>query len=245
MSAHLTEEEQIEALKRWWKDNGTATLAAVAITAGGWFAWGQYTNHLQNKADAGSVLYKEFAEIQEKVQFGDASEEDQKTAEHLATQLIQEHDGSLYEDFARLHMAKMAVAEENFDEAKTQLLSVIDSAADETLPYVAKLRLARVYFAEKDYDKALDMLDASVPDSFAASFAELRGDILMAKKDFAEAKTAYETAMSSEVANPMRQSLIQLKIDNTKVASKTPDIPDPELRPNPHAAPQDEAAGDA
>ena len=32
MADHITEEEQIEALKRWWDENGKQTILAIVLT---------------------------------------------------------------------------------------------------------------------------------------------------------------------------------------------------------------------
>ncbi len=39
MAELRTEEEQIEAIKRWWKENGVSLLIGAAIAAAGVFAW--------------------------------------------------------------------------------------------------------------------------------------------------------------------------------------------------------------
>ena len=37
MAEDITEEEQIEALKRWWAENGMQTVLAVVLVIGGYF----------------------------------------------------------------------------------------------------------------------------------------------------------------------------------------------------------------
>ncbi|MEW8396328.1 MAG: tetratricopeptide repeat protein, partial [Candidatus Thiodiazotropha sp.] len=39
MSEYQTEEEQVEAIKRWWKENGTSVIAGLVIGLGGIFGW--------------------------------------------------------------------------------------------------------------------------------------------------------------------------------------------------------------
>lgn len=247
MSTHLTEEEQIEAIKRWWKENGTATLAAVVIVAGGWFGYSQYQSHQENKAASGSELFSEFQEASMAAEAEDATDEQKKTAQHLAEELIEAYDGSLYEDMARLHLAKIAVESKEFDNAKSQLQSVVDDATSAELGELAQLRLARVLIAQKEYDAALQTLSATVSPAFQSAYTELKGDVYMMQDKFDEARTAYEAAQTADTTG--RNMLLQMKIENTKVASETPEIPDPELMPsphaNPHAMPAADAAGDA
>ena len=54
MADHITEEEQIEALKRWWDDNGKQTILAIVLTVGGYFGWQAWTQHVDEQAAAAS-----------------------------------------------------------------------------------------------------------------------------------------------------------------------------------------------
>jgi predicted negative regulator of RcsB-dependent stress response len=49
---HITEEEQIEALKRWWEENGKQTLLGIALIVGGYFGWQAWTDHGVEQASA-------------------------------------------------------------------------------------------------------------------------------------------------------------------------------------------------
>lgn len=45
MNMQLTEEEQVEALKKWWKENGTAVIVGVVIGISavvGFWKWREY-----------------------------------------------------------------------------------------------------------------------------------------------------------------------------------------------------------
>ena len=56
MEPYSTEEEQLEALRRWWNENGRSTLTAVlfAVAAGfGWQAW--KANEVQQHEQASDV----------------------------------------------------------------------------------------------------------------------------------------------------------------------------------------------
>ena len=44
MADHITEEEQIEALKRWWDENGKQVVLAIVLTVGGYFGWQAWTD---------------------------------------------------------------------------------------------------------------------------------------------------------------------------------------------------------
>ena len=42
MADHLEDDEQVEALKRWWDENGRSTIVAVILAVGGTLGWQQY-----------------------------------------------------------------------------------------------------------------------------------------------------------------------------------------------------------
>ena len=37
--SYRTEEEQVEALKAWWRENGKSTVVAIAMAVMGVFGW--------------------------------------------------------------------------------------------------------------------------------------------------------------------------------------------------------------
>ena len=45
MADHLTDEEQVEALKKWWRENGKSVVGGVVLglaLVGGWRGWQYY-----------------------------------------------------------------------------------------------------------------------------------------------------------------------------------------------------------
>lgn len=241
MALHLSEEEQLEALKNWWKAHGTKTVAVIAILGASYFGWTQYQSHIEHKAQAGSKVYDEFvattSELQSKAGEGKALSADAKAeVEDLAKELDGEYGDSLYADFAQFYVAKVAVEAGDYDTARAELNKVLDSSVNAGVQHLAKLRLARVEMAAGEYQTALDLLQGDVDPAFADAVAELRGDVYLMQKQYDEARTAYQTALNA-ITDPrsMRRSLVQLKLDNATVAS-------PEAQAAP-AATADEAEG--
>lgn len=242
MAAHLTEEEQIEAIKRWWKDYGTTLVIAAVVGIGGFFAWNQYQNHQVEKARETSAVYEKFAAAVTEFE-GDLTDEQTAKAKQLALDVIAQDESSLYADFAQLYLAKVAVQQQDYVAAKTSLEKVIDQGSNESIKELARLRLARVHIAAGEADQALNLLSAKASPAYAAAYAEAKGDVLLAQERLAEARTAYEAALQAlGTAQPMRRNLVQLKIDNTRTAADEPAIlPAPGTSPhgtdpNPHSA---------
>ena len=78
MSAHLSEEEQIEAFKRWWQRYGTTTVASVALASAMYLGWNLYQQHRADVAAEASKQYDKLAELI-KTQDNKALSAEQKT----------------------------------------------------------------------------------------------------------------------------------------------------------------------
>lgn len=220
MSVHLTEEEQIEALKRWWKAYGTTTVIAILIASAGFFGWNQYKSHLAEKASEGSVRYQQFLLAVEKLEEEPASESAQARMQALGSDILDDYSDSLYADFVRLHNARQALDQDDLARARTLLEEVGSNSKNESVKELAQLRLARVIAAQGETEAALSMLESVPSDAFAALYAEARGDILSMENRLTEARTAYQSALQA-MQDPVsiQRNLVQMKIDNTLTAA--------------------------
>lgn len=236
MSAHLSEEEQIEALKRWWKDYGKTVVAAVAIGLGGFFSWNYYQEQKVEQAQARSVAFDKLISTATE-QGEELSEQQLEQLQALAGELAE--GDSLYADFSELYLAKLAVKQDNLDKAEKHLRNVAATGSNEAVKDLAGLRLARVLATKGDVDGALAILSAKPNGAYAAVYAEARGDILLHEDRLKDAQAAYQAALASLGNEPMRRNILQLKLDNTRVASDAantlPGTPNPGV--NPHAMP--------
>lgn len=220
MSDDMTEEEQLEALKRWWNENGKWVVAAVVIAVGGYFGWGAYQDQQQAKAAAGSALYTELLDTLE-VQEGESlADENRSEAQELVEQLKSEHAGTGYGVNAALIRARWAVSESDLETAESELRWVLEQGPGSAIEQVATLRLARVLSAAGNNGEALTLLDGVNPgESMASEYDEVRGDILLEQGDAESARSAYQSAMDglgSQQQN--RQMLLQMKLDDIQQA---------------------------
>ncbi|WP_341938609.1 YfgM family protein [Marinimicrobium sp. C2-29] len=220
MSEEMTEEEQLEAMKRWWKENGKWVVATVVIAVGGYFGWGAYQDQQQAKAAAGSALYTELLDTLG-VQEGESlADENRSEARELVEQLKNEHAGTGYGVNAALIRARWAVSESDLDTAESELRWVLEQEPGSAVEQVATLRLARVLSAAGNSGEALTLLNGANPgESMASEYAEVRGDILLKQGDADAARSAYQSAMDglgSQQQN--RQMLLQMKLDDIQQA---------------------------
>lgn len=202
MNVHLSEEEQVEALKKWWKENGKSVVAGVVIGLGGVFGWQAWTQHQQATAEQASA---QFEQLNQSVAVGAPQ------AEQHAKAIIQDYQGTAYAVFAALELAKVKVEQGDTATAKAQLQWAMDNADDASLKQIARLRMVRVLLGDGDADGASSILAGAPADSYKAELAELRGDIAAAKGDFSAARQAYQEALNSQVGST---AVVQMKLDD-------------------------------
>jgi predicted negative regulator of RcsB-dependent stress response len=60
---HLSEEEQIEKLKRWWAEQGRGVIAAIVLLVGGWGGWSYYQSSVEEAALVASSEYQQLSDL--------------------------------------------------------------------------------------------------------------------------------------------------------------------------------------
>lgn len=201
----LQEQEQLEALKAWWKDNRNQILGAlliVVVAMGGWRGW-QYYQH--NQSSQAAKLYAEFIMQLEGTDAGRVND--------AAAAVMDRFAATAYASRAALLAAQVNEQRKDVARAKTQLQWVIDHAGEAELRDVARLRLASLLLDETKYADAMKLLDTEHPASFDGLYADLRGDVLSAQGKADEARSAYKLAYEKTDAKSMYRNLIQMKLD--------------------------------
>jgi len=201
VAEHLTEEEQIEAIKSWWKENGTAILASIAIVAVGVFSWNVYNSTIKENAEAASTIYADYLETRSNSDTGEAQ----------LAELEISHSGSGYQMLALFHQASDAVASGDLETAATRLEQIISSSSSDELASMAIIRLAKIQHQQDKSDEALVSLTRVKGDGFVSIAAELKGDILLSKGESEEALAAYIVAKDKAGINAQRP-LLEMKL---------------------------------
>lgn len=205
MSVYETEEEQIEAIKAWWKRNGKSIIAGVllgvAVVVGG-KVW---LGHQHQRAAEASAQYQILIDALDKDDTGQVLQQGER--------LTGQYADTPYAALAALAMAKIKLEQGKPDEARAQLQWVIEHAKQADLKHIARLRQAKILFAGGKGDQALTLLNSGDPGTFKAAFEELKGDIYTRQGKRQLARNAYETALAGMPQGVSRKYL-KMKLDD-------------------------------
>ncbi|MEJ2141900.1 MAG: tetratricopeptide repeat protein [Gammaproteobacteria bacterium] len=208
MEIHRTEEEQVEAIKNWWKENGTSVVIGVALGIAAIFGVRYWFDYQKAQTQQASALY---ASVLESIAT------DKVKAEALASELSKNYSSTPYATLTALNLAKLKVDDKDLKAAQTYLQWVIDNGSDEGFRHVARIRLARLYLEEGNVQQAEQLVKGIKASGFDSEYSELRGDIFLAKGENAQAVESYRLAQTGLQPNSPRSQLLQMKIDDLAV----------------------------
>ena len=200
----LQEQEQLDALKAFWKRYGnlvTWLLVAVMAAFAGWNGWNWWQRDQAMKSGA---MYDE---LERAAQAGDAA----KTARIFAD-LKERFPRTAFAQQGALATAKLQFDKGELDAARDTLAWVADKAIEDEIRTVARLRLAALQAEAKQFDAALKTLDAATAPTFEALVADRRGDVLAAQGKPELARAAYQTAWAAMSDKVDYQRLVEAKL---------------------------------
>ncbi len=224
MSVHLTEEEQLEVLKRWWNDHGKKVVGVLVIGIAGYLGWGAWQDQQRIKAEKASATYEQLIKIINPEPGKTMTDSDRTLAKQLASELKSGRK-DLYAKTAALFLAKVAVEENKLDEAAAELQWVLTTKPDITTEQITRLRLAKVLTAKQSYDDALAQIALEPASALVSEYSEARGDIYKLKGDLDKARESYSAALTA--TNPQQQErfmLLQMKVDDLKLLQPSVEV---------------------
>lgn len=207
MDVYKTEEEQVQAIKQWWKDNSISLIAGVVIGIAVLMGYKYWTDSKQNQAQQASIIYEQLL----------SPETDKAISVDV---LKNDYSGTPYAALAALLIAKDYVNTNEVEKAVSQLKWVIANNNSDAIQHIAQQRLARVYLAQKNIEAAEALVKGIKAEGFAAGYNEIRGDINLAKKLPVQAKENYRLALSALAQGDQRYAVIKMKLDDLTQASK-------------------------
>jgi predicted negative regulator of RcsB-dependent stress response len=203
VEGYASDQEQVEALKRWWKANGKSIIVGIVvgivIVGGGkwWLA------RQQSQAEFASDQYEQVLQDVKKGDKAAALERGGRILDNLPT--------SNYASLTALVLGKVKVDQSDLDGARFYYQWVVDHSSIVPLKDVARLRLARVLLAKGDTAGALQAVEAVDMKAFPLPAQELKVDILLAMGKRDEARAAYSAAVSAK-AQGADQARLKMKL---------------------------------
>ncbi|RDU95373.1 tetratricopeptide repeat protein [Trinickia dinghuensis] len=205
MSYH-DEQESIESFKAWWAQWGNTSTWIVLVALMAAAAWNGWNFWQRRQATQAAVLYEQ---VQQSV-----AAKDKAHVTRDAGDMEARYGGTAYGQMTALEAAKALYEAGDVAGAKAQLQWAIDHAKDDEYKQIAKLRLAAVMLDEKAYDAGLALLAGTPLEGFQGAVADRRGDLLAAQGKRADARSAYQLALSSlGKSDTSARQLIQFKLD--------------------------------
>jgi len=203
MAYSIEEEQEINQLKDWWKENGKTIIVAFILGVGGMFGWRYWQAHQAEQIAQASAQYDALIY---------SAQQDEQAKKANIEQFVQANSKTAYAVFALLDEAKKAAEKQDFAAAEVNLNQALTQSQDEVLTSIVALRLSAVQFQLGQLDNALTTLNQVKGESFNARKAILTGDIQIAKGDKVAAKNSFEQAQQS--GSQLEQQMAKMKLNN-------------------------------
>lgn len=207
MDVYKTEEEQVQAIKQWWKENSVSIIAGVVIGIAVLAGYNFWIKTTQNQTQQASMIYSKILS---------SSDDNAKDIEILQS----DFSGTPYAALATLLLAKDYVNGNEIEKAVTQLKWVVENNSDDAVQHIAQQRLARVYLSLNNVEAAEALIKGIKATGFTAGYNEIRGDINLAKNLPVQAKENYRLALSSLEQGDQRFEIVKMKLDDLTQATK-------------------------
>ncbi len=205
MDELLSEKEQIEAMRDWWRENGRYVIGGIVLGVGilvGWNQWKEY--RLTARLEA-SARYETLA--------NQVSGGMLEASEATANELYENYGSTSYAALARLAMARLYMDRGRDQDAADTLNALLAIRGGAESQMVGRLRLAKIYLYQDRPQDVVDLLSDFEDSAFAARYNELLGDAHTALGQITDAAAAYKRAMVDDPRAPtVNRVLIQMKI---------------------------------
>jgi predicted negative regulator of RcsB-dependent stress response len=212
MDAYATEEQQVEAIKNWFKKYGNMLSWALIVILASYCVW-QYWNHHQNVVK--NKASDQYAALLQAVEAQDSA-----TIQTNASTLIKDYSNSVYAVFANFYLVDEFIKSREFDKAEEKLKWIVENANQPQLAALGQWRLMKLYDAQNKPDEVIAIYDSRKADTFLTLMAELKGDVLLKKGDKEGAMKAYKYAYDASPEEGMHGPLLKMKMDELGIATQ-------------------------
>ncbi|WP_019615004.1 YfgM family protein [Psychromonas ossibalaenae] len=209
IEGYETEEQQVDAIKSWWKENGNTLIIGAVVGLAGLWGWRFYNESIVTAQETASQAYSDVL-VKFEAQGAEDGLDEMKA-------FIADNSGNNYGVLASLLLAKEAVVQKQFDLAKTQLVTLQSQNSYVPLNAVINLRLARVEAELGEYEQALKTLELITEESFLAKAGQVKGGIHLQQGDLEKARSAFKDAVNASKGRV--DPVLQLQLDDLAVSA--------------------------
>ncbi len=213
MELYETEEQQVEALKKWWQQNGTSAVTGLIVGVAIILGWNYWQDYQKEQAAKAGAVYDQLLKVVET-----NKKENKNDVEKLSTTINTEYPKTEYAFYAKFLEVKTEIDNSNLAGAKL-LLQEIAAKAPPELSNLAKVRLVRLMLATGEFEQGLQLINSVDPKAtlgFSDNYDELVGDLYVALDRADEARSSYQKAQRNGFQSPF----LQMKIDDLAAPEK-------------------------
>jgi len=205
MSVLANEQEQIEAIKAWWKNYGKVSLLVFLLGIGLSYGWKMWQRSQQNFSQQASLIYDQM--------LSSYNQQNQDAFIAEANSLSKEFTKTPYANMANFMLASQAVQKGELDKAYQELKKIMESTNDSKVRQIARVRAARILLSKNELKAALALLDKVDNEVFISEINEVRGDIFVAMGNSEKARASYKEALTKLPKEESSRPILEMKFE--------------------------------
>jgi len=206
VDVYSSEQEQVEAIRSWWTENGKSVIFGVVLGLAAIFGWREWQSYNINQSITASDLFQEVIVSLQQNQSQEAKDP--------ANEIARNYENTGYATLNRLILAQLAIADNDYSQAEEHLRLALDNTQNVSLLPEIRVRLTRVYIAENKLDEALSLLSLSNQGMYKSIYEELRGDIFAIQGKANEARASYLQAIELSSSSSVDLTFLNMKLDD-------------------------------
>lgn len=208
---YVTEEQQLEAIKNWFKKYGNQLswiILILSLAFGAGYYWQHHRKVVETQASEQYLSLLLGVEKKEK-----------ETIQSRGEYIKENYPSSVYATLASFVLATAAVEEKAYPVAEENLNWILKNSANPKFKSLARIRMMRLLIAQNKLKEALSYYNEKEADGFLTLMVELKGDILYQQKDLNGAREAYARALKDAPEEGLHGILLKMKLNELGVTN--------------------------
>ena len=202
-----SDEEQLEVLKNWWKDNAQSIVIAIALAFFGFFGFQSWETKIKSSGENASAIYQQLVDLN----LQETEKKDDAVFE-LGKKLKDDYEDSIYAVLGSLIIAKKYIEANDLESGIDQMRWALDQDHGDSIEDLVRVRLARILLASNKSEEAFSVIGNYEPQAaYISTFEETKGDLFLQMEDLTSAREAYQKAITNK-RDDQSLALLELKL---------------------------------